>query len=293
MKLRLATRGSPLALAQAGAIALEMLRLNPDLEAEFVRIRTSGDVFADQDPTQIGVKGLFIKEIEEALLAGRADLAVHSAKDLPTDLPRGLGLVAYAQREDPHDVFVGRKGLLWDALKPGHRLGTSSPRRISQILKAKPGLEIVPLRGNVDTRLKRVSEGTLDGIIVAEAGLRRLGCDVRREILSEKIIVPAPGQGALAIEARADRPDLWKLLSALDHPRTRREVETERAFLRAMGGGCLAPLGALACAEGNDVSLEVYCASGDGNRTTRLSGASWDGISLAADLARQAKARLL
>ncbi len=290
MKLRLATRGSPLALAQAGTMALELSRLHPGLEVEFIRIRTSGDIFADQNLAQTGVKGLFIKEIEEALLADRADLAVHSAKDLPTDLPVGLALAAYPRREDPHDAFVGRKNLSWDAVKPGHRLGTSSPRRCSQILLAKPGLEIVPLRGNVGTRLQRVVEGACDGIVLAEAGLRRLGCDVRREILSEKVLVPAPGQGALAIEGRVDRPEIWKLLAVLDHLPTRREVETERAFLQAMGGGCMTPLGALARADEAGVALQVYCE--DNGKSVRLSGFSRDGVWLAADLARQAKARL-
>ena len=293
MKLRLATRGSPLALAQSGMVALELSRLHSGLEVEFVRIRTSGDVFADRNPAQIAAKGFFIKEIEDALLAGRADLAVHSAKDLPTDLPMGLALAAYPQREDPHDAFVGREGLSWDALKPGQRLGTSSPRRRCQILQAKPGLVIAPMRGNVDTRLERVAQGALDGIVLAEAGLRRLGCGVRREILSEEIIVPAPGQGALAVEVRADRPEIFKFLAGLDHAPTRREVETERAFLKAMGGGCSAPLGALARAGGAGLSLEVYCASCDGNRAVRLSGSSRDGAALAADLAGQAKARLL
>ncbi|MFA6003524.1 MAG: hydroxymethylbilane synthase [Elusimicrobiota bacterium] len=296
MKLKLGTRGSPLALAQTGIIAGELLRRHPGLEIETVRIRTSGDILSSRTPPDAalapGGKGLFVKEIEAAILDGRVDLAVHSAKDLPADPPEGLAIAAYPLRADPRDVFIGREGLGWKSLRPGVRIGTSSPRRRMQCLAAAPGVEFAEMHGNVDTRLKRLEEGRCDGLILAEAGLRRLGLDrVKRDIISEDDMLTAPGQGALAVEARPDCGGIWALLQALDHGPTRAAVETERAFLRAMGGGCSAPLGAWARPLRGGIVLEVFYARPDGSRSVRLSesGPGPDGLDLAERAAQRVR----
>ncbi|MDE2312734.1 MAG: hydroxymethylbilane synthase, partial [Elusimicrobia bacterium] len=253
--LKMGTRGSALARAQAGQIAKALSRLHPGLEIEAVVIETSGDRFASgrfQEPaggadTAQGVKGLFVKEIEQALLEKRVDFAVHSAKDLPERTAPGLIIGAYPEREDPRDVFVGSPGVSWTGLPQGARIGTSSLRRKLQLLAARPAAAVVPLRGNVDTRLRKISAEGLSGIILAAAGLRRLG---KTEVLAEPIstdeMVPAPGQGALAVEIREDDRALKDILAPLGHPQTRTEVECERTFSAAAGGGCSAPVGALA-----------------------------------------------
>ncbi len=270
------TRGSPLALAQSGALVRDLIALTPGLEVETVIIKTSGDLFSAAKPdaaeAPAGGKGLFVKEIEEALSAGRVDFAVHSSKDLPAVLAPGLEIAAYPRRADPRDVFIGKPGLSWTALGPGHKVGTASLRRRVQLLAARPGVETVPMRGNVDTRLRKLSEGLCDGIILAAAGLERLGrSDVAREPVPVEVILPSPGQGALAVEVRSDRAEIVKTISTLDDPRTRREVELERAFLSAVGGNCATPLGAFArvAADGSAV-LEVFWSRPDGTGATRL-----------------------
>lgn len=271
------TRGSALALAQSGQIAQELKRRHPGLEVETVVIKTAGDRFALEAPAGAkppagGGKGLFVKEIEEALLRGEIDFAVHSAKDLPVDTPSGLELAAYPLREEPWDVFIARPGLSWKALGARHRVATSSLRRRVQILAAKPEVEIIPMRGNVDTRLRKLESGVCDGLILALAGLRRLGrAGIAHEVLPPETIMPSPGQGALVLEARADRKDVLEVLTALDHGPTRLEVEFERSFMSVMGGDCSTPLGALARATGTSVRLSVFWSAPDGSSPVRLS----------------------
>ncbi|MBI4678647.1 MAG: hydroxymethylbilane synthase [Elusimicrobia bacterium] len=276
MKLKMGTRGSPLALAQSGMVASALARLHQGLEVETVRIRTSGDRFSAASPQEArrlsqGAKGLFVKEIEEALAAGAIDFAVHSGKDLPADLLCGLSIAAYPEREDARDAFIGRGGMPWSEMKPGLRIGTTSLRRQVQLLAAKPGLVMRPLRGNVDTRLRKLEEGVCDGIVLALAGLRRLGLTgVPHEPLSEELVLPSPAQGALAVETRADRSDIVALVSRLDHPATRLEVEFERCLLKELGGGCSVPLAARAKAQGGAVAMSVFYSDPDGSRAARV-----------------------
>ena len=271
------TRGSALAVAQSGWVASRLKDLEPSLEVETVLIKTSGDLFGSQPPKEAralaqGVKGLFVKEIEEALSRGEIDFAVHSAKDLPAALACGLLIAAYPPREDARDVFIGRGGLRWDDLKEGQRVATSSLRRAIQLQRAKPGVVIVPMRGNVDTRLRKLNEGAADGLLLAAAGLRRLGrLDVPAQPVAEDVIVPAPGQGALAVETRAGASAALNLISRLDDAATRGAVELERAFLSAVGGGCSTPLGAHARVKGKGAELSVFWSREDGSQAVRLS----------------------
>lgn len=300
MKLRMGTRGSALALAQSGIVAAAVARLEPGLEVETVRIQTSGDRFSLQSPQQArglaqGTKGLFVKEIEEALADGRVDFAVHSAKDLPAQLMEGLLIAAYPQREDPRDAFIGRGGASWSGLGPGARLGTSSLRRQVQLLAARPALAVVPMRGNVDTRLRKLQEGLCDGLVLARAGLLRLGLShIPHEPLPEETLLPAPGQGALALEARADRQEVVSLLGRLDHAGTRLEVELERIVVQELGGGCSVPLAARAEAGEGQARLSVFFSDPDGSRSVRLAGLCCDLAvreAFARDLAAQVRAR--
>lgn len=271
------TRGSALALAQSAMLARLLEKATPGLTVETVIIKTSGDIFSAQSPAQArvladGTKGLFVKEIEEALLRREVDFAVHSGKDLPGALADGLVIAAYPEREDPRDAYIGRGGSSWADAAPGHKIATSSLRRKIQILRAKPGVDIVPMRGNVDTRLRKLEEGVCDGLVIALAGLRRLGrADVPHEPIGDDLVLPAPAQGALAVEACADRPEILERLRVLDNARTRLEVEFERSFLRTIGGGCSTPLGALARAQGSGVNLTVFWSKEDGGGAVRLS----------------------
>ncbi|MBI3550357.1 MAG: hydroxymethylbilane synthase [Elusimicrobia bacterium] len=282
MKLRYGTRGSPLALAQAKWVATRLAFLHPGLEAEPVIIQTSGDRFALQPPEEASavgppsnVKAMFVKEIEEALLDGRVDFAVHSAKDLPATLPAKLVIAAYPEREDPRDVYIGGSAPNWVELKAGDKVATGSARRRIQVRMAAPMVTCVEMRGNVDTRLRKLADGQASGIILARAGLVRLGFSkiMPLEILDVDRMVPAPGQGALAIEAHEDRTEVFNLLRAADHSATRLEVECERAFMKRMGGGCRAPLGALAKLEGDKIRLDWFWADENGLNPQR---GSWE-----------------
>lgn len=298
--LRMGTRGSPLALAQSGQAARELERLNPGLTVETVVVKTSGDLFGAPSPEVAktlpqGAKGLWVKEIEVALLDGSIDFAAHSAKDLPALLAGGLSIAAYPEREDPRDAFVARPGLTWAALGAGAKVATSSLRRHLMIDAAKPGVTLLPLRGNVDTRLRKLADGEYDAMVIAVAGLKRLGRgDVPHEPLDPKIMLPAPAQGALALEIRSDRRDVAKIVGILDHEATRRCVEFERAFLGAVGGGCGSPVGAFARLQSGGVLLEVFFA-GEGEKTgKRVAGLCGDPSrreAFVSDLAAQAKAR--
>ena len=267
-KLRIGSRPSRLALAQTEIVRSRLASIVPDLTAEVVEIRTSGDRMASASLAGAGGKGLFIRELEQALLEKRIDLAVHSMKDLPAILASQFRIAAVSEREDPCDVLVTRDGSPLASLAQGARLGTSSLRRRFQALKANPRLEISPLRGNVDTRLQRVREGGLDGIVIAMAGLRRLGqsIDVRFTPLDERDFIPAGGQAVLAIETLANiSPQLDRALALLNDSRARFETTAERAFLAAIRASCATPVGVKATVAKDAVSLRAILFSRDGS----------------------------
>lgn len=266
------TRGSALAVAQAEWVAAALREARPDLPIRLERIRTTGDRLVEVPLGPAGGKGLFVREIEEALLAGRIDVAVHSLKDLPAELPPGLVLGAFPEREDARDVLVTRTGTTLDALPEGATVGTSSLRRQAQLLDQRRDLKVVPLRGNVDTRLRKVDAGVVEGVILAAAGLRRLRLDGRiTEFLPPERILPAIGQGALAIEIR--QRDLaggvGMAVCRLDHAETRAAVTAERAFLQALGGDCYTPVAAHARVVEGHLVLRAMVASVDGCRIVR------------------------
>jgi len=266
--LRIGTRGSPLAVTQTGWVADRLRERWPGLEVEIRRIKTSGDRLVG--PLQAaGGKGLFTKEIEEALLAGDVDAGVHSLKDLPANLGGGLAIAAVPVREDARDVLIsGSRGGI-DGLAHGARVGTGSLRRQALLRHFRPDLDVVGLRGNVDTRLRRWRDGELDAVVLARAGLRRLGLDVpEAEPLPPEDFVPAIGQGALAIEA-APENGWWEVLHAIDDDTTARAVEAERAFLATVGGDCRTPIAAHAVVVDGDVALRALVASPDGRRLIR------------------------
>ena len=268
-KLRIGSRPSQLALAQTEIVRSRLASIVTDLSTEVVEIRTSGDRMASAALAGVGGKGLFSRELEQALLEKRIDLAVHSMKDLPAILDPQFRIAAVSEREDPRDALVTRDGSPLASLANGARLGTSSLRRRFQVLKANPGLEISPLRGNVDTRLRRVTEGGLDAIVIAMAGLRRLGrsSDVRFTPLDEHDFIPAGGQAVLAIEtlANSSSPQLDRTLAVLNDSRARYETTAERAFLAAIGASCATPVGVKATVAKDSVSLRAILFSSDGS----------------------------
>jgi hydroxymethylbilane synthase len=264
-RLRIATRGSALAVAQSGLVARAVERAL-GVDTELVRIRTEGDRLQQGSLALLGGKGLFVKELEEALLDGRADLAVHSAKDLPAYVAAGLALAAFPERADPRDALVGSR---FDALRAGARVGTGSLRRAAQLRAARPDLEVVPLRGNVDTRLRKLADEGLDAVVLACAGLERLGLAARiDERLDPARLLPAVGQGTLALEAR-EGGALASDLAALDHGPTRVATRAERAFLERLAGDCTVPLAAYARLVGGEVVLDALLASPAGDRVVR------------------------
>jgi hydroxymethylbilane synthase len=271
--LRIATRGSALALWQANHIRERLAQLH-GIESELIRIRTSGDKFQGASVAQVseqaGTKGIFIKELEEALLAGTADLAVHSMKDVPTENPAGLVFPAITKREDVRDCLISRDGAKLKDLASGARVGTSSLRRQAQLRHHRPDLELLDLRGNVDTRLKKIAAGEYDAIVLATAGMNRLGVsDKITQILPPEIMLPAVGQGALGIEARVDDRETLRLVAALDDPESHEAVTAERALLRELEGGCQVPLGAWARRENGELRLEACVFSADGKEFVR------------------------
>lgn len=267
--IRIGTRSSPLALWQAQWVKDRLERHRPALRVELVPVKTSGDRFQNISLSRIGGKALFVKEIEEALQAGRVDLAVHSVKDVPAVLPAGLTLSVIPQREDPRDVLITPNGETLDELTAGARVGTSSLRRQALLLHLRPDLDIVMLRGNVETRLRKQRAGEVEATILAAAGLKRLGLmPARSHILDEQVFVPAVGQGALGIETRAEADDA-ALLRPLHHVETALAVTAERAFLGRMGGSCRTPLAALAIARTEGVTLTALIASPDGQTVLR------------------------
>ncbi len=297
--LKIGTRGSELARWQAERV--RELLAHAGVRAELVTIRTSGDEGSPVSPPAPGStgKGLFTKEIEEALLAGRIDLAVHSLKDLGAVLPDGLVVAAYPEREDPRDALVSVAGSDLMALPRGARVGTSSLRRRAALLAARPDLEIVPLRGNVPTRVNKVGRGGLDAAVLALAGLRRLGLADRAAPLAPEQLPPAPGQGALALEARADDRPVLDRIRPLDQPHVHWAVEAERAALAELEGGCTAAIGAL-CAPGPDgLVLQVWVFAPDGSEVLAARGVveprdpQGSGARVARDLVRKGARRLV
>ena len=259
------SRGSQLALWQARHIAARLGELGVETRLEI--IKTTGDKIQDVPLAKVGGKGLFTKEIEEALLAGSIDLAVHSLKDVPAEIPDGLTLAAIPEREDPRDALVGRS---LDELGAGARIGTSSLRRSAQLYALGRGFVTEMLRGNVDTRLRKLDEGQYDAIVLAAAGLRRLGWAERiRETLPIELMCPAVGQGALAIETRNDGGQAWQAVLKLDHPETSLAVTAERALLATLEGGCQVPIGGHARVETGSIHLRAIVASPDGSRMIR------------------------
>lgn len=271
--LRLGTRGSTLALAQARQMAARLRELHPGLEVEEIIIRTKGDEVLDSPLYQVGGKGLFVKEIEEALLDGRIDLAVHSLKDLPSELPPGLVLGVVPEREEPWDVLISRGGESIRNLAPGSKVGTSSLRRRAQLLRYRKDLQILDMRGNVDTRLRKVEQGVVDAAILAAAGLNRLGRgDRATEVLAPELMLPAVAQGALGIEAREGDARTLGLLAPLEHLPTRQAVEAERAVMARLEGGCKVPLAAFAEPRRGRLHLRALVASLDGTRIAEAEG---------------------
>ncbi|HEX2777755.1 MAG TPA: hydroxymethylbilane synthase [Candidatus Acidoferrales bacterium] len=271
--LRIATRGSVLALWQANHIRERLAQLH-GIDSELIRIRTSGDKFQGSSVAevsqQVGTKGIFIKELEEALLAGNADLAVHSMKDVPTENPAGLVFPAIIKREDVRDCLISRNGARLKDIASGARIGTSSLRRQAQVRHHRPDLQLFDLRGNVDTRLKKVAAGEFDAIVLATAGINRLGAsDKITEIIPPEIMLPAVGQGALGIETRADDRETSRFVAALDDLESHAAVTAERALLRELEGGCQIPLGAWARFENGELRLEACVFSADGKEFVR------------------------
>ena len=268
MRLRIGTRGSRLAVAQAGQVA-DALRAR-GAEIEIVIIRTSGDRLADVALAEFGGKALFVREIEEALLDGLVDAGVHSLKDLPAELPDGLSLAAYPAREDPRDVLLTRSGGGLDELPRGARVATSSLRRRALLLARRPDLSIEPIRGNVDTRLRKLDEGLCDGLVMARAGLDRLGLKPEHaHPLAVEEFLPAVGQGILGVEARSEDGEIREALRGVDHPGTRMQAVAERAFLRRLGAGCHTPVAGHARLVVGAISIAGLVASVDGATVLR------------------------
>ena len=256
--LRIATRGSLLARAQAALVADALVLANPGIEVETVVVETLGDRVQDRPIEDLGDRGVFTRSVQVALLEDRADVAVHSFKDLPTEPMKGCQLAAVMCRADPRDALVSKDGCRLTELQNGARVGTSSARRTAQIRRARCDLSVVGLRGSVGTRVQRVHEGDLDAAILAVAGLKRAGLSsVISEVLDPEVFLPAPAQGALAVEVRDDRPDIARAVTKIDHAESRIATSAERAFLRGLRGGCNAAAGALAVVSGDHITLTV------------------------------------
>ncbi len=292
-RIVIASRKSRLAMWQSEHIARELKRLYPHCEVSILGITTRGDQILDRPLAEVGGKGLFVKELEAALEDGRADIAVHSAKDVPMRLPEGFCLAAITPREDPRDCLVSNVSASLDALPPGSVVGTSSLRREAQLRERHPGLQVNPLRGNLDTRLAKLDRGECQAIVLAAAGLKRLGLSARiRTLLEPEQSLPAPGQGALAIECREDRDALRQRLVRLEDSATSACVRAERALSRALSGDCQLPLAAYAVPSGTQIRLRALVAKPEGSKVVRaeLSGAMADPEGLGETLAAKLRA---
>ena len=297
MKLTFATRPSKLARWQTTHVMRALESAHPDLECIEEVFVTKGDKVLDKPLPMIGGKGLFTEELEAALLDRRVDAAVHSLKDLPTENPAGLTLGAIPLRADMRDALVSAKSYTLKTLPEGAKVGTSSPRRKAQLLAQRPDLQIADIRGNVDTRLRKLLEGQYDAVVFAAAGLIRLGLDKelggRMQILGYDEMLPAPGQGAMAVQVRADANATLGLLTAIEHLSTRNAVTAERAFLSGLGGGCAVPVAAWAefRPQTSELSLTGLVSSPDGKKEVRVSGEGNDAVELGKRLAEEALAQ--
>jgi len=273
--LRIGTRASQLALWQANWVKSELEKKYPGMEVTLTKIKTIGDKILDVPLAQVGGKGLFVKEIEEAMLRDEIDIAVHSMKDVPTDFPEGLGLYCITEREDARDAVISRNVKFAD-LPQGARIGTSALRRQAQLLKVRPDLEMCIIRGNVETRIRKLEEDKLDAVILAAAGLKRLGFTEHvAEYLDVDLSIPAIGQGALGIECRLADPVITETIAFFNHPATSYAVRAERALLKRCEGGCQVPIAAHGTVTGNQLRLVGFIASVDGSRSVHgeISGA--------------------
>ena len=297
--LRIGTRASQLALWQANWVKSELEKRYPGMEVSLVKIKTMGDKILDVPLAQVGGKGLFVKEIEEAMLRGEIDIAVHSMKDVPTEFPDGLGLVCITEREDPRDAVISR-GVKFADLPQGARIGTSALRRQAQLLKVRPDMEMVIIRGNVETRIRKLNDENLDAVILAAAGLKRLGfTDQVTEYLPVELSLPAIGQGALGIECRLDDEAVKETIAFFNHPDTAHAVRAERALLWRCEGGCQVPIAAYGEANGEQLTLTGFVASVDGKQSVKgsITGKAEDceklGIALAEQLLKDGAHEIL
>lgn len=290
IRLKLGTRGSKLALWQAQAVTERLKEYHPDLQIEVVIIKTAGDKILDVALSRIGDKGLFTKELEKALLDGTIDLAVHSLKDLPSQLGEGLKLAAVMPRENPGDVLISRSGLHLSDLPAGSVIGTSSLRRTAQLKAVRPDLQVIDIRGNVETRIKKMQEQQLDGIILAYAGVKRLGLEHWiTQVLPYDIMLPATGQGTIAIETRDHDEKMDSILETVNDRKTFAEIQAERAFLGRLEGGCQVPMACLAeCREGV-IHMQGLVSSLDGSRVIRdsITGSSHEPEQIGLNLAER------
>jgi hydroxymethylbilane synthase len=294
--LRIGTRGSPLALAQAGMVRAQLaaaLGVAAD-QIGLTVIRTTGDAVQDRPLAEVGGKGLFTKEIEDLLIAGAIDLAVHSAKDMPTALPHGLTIAAVLPREDPRDVLISRKARTLRELRPGATVGTASLRRQAQVKRLRPDLDVVSFRGNVETRLRKLDEGVVDATLLALAGLRRLGlADVATAVLEVDEFLPAVGQGIVAIETREDDARTRALLERINAANDAIALMAERAFLAVLDGSCRTPIAGHATIDGGRIRFRGLIAKPDGSQTfdTSREGAVVDAVALGSDAGHELKRR--
>ena len=290
-RLRLATRGSRLALAQSELVADALRAQHPGIEIELVRVRTEGDIDRNSPLTEIGGRGVFVRAVEQALLDGRAEIAVHSLKDMPTAAPEGLTLAAILPRGDPRDVLVASDGRRLAALPSGARVGSGSRRRALLLRALRPDIEVAPIRGNVDTRLGKVASGEYDAVVLAAAGLARLGrLDEATQLFEPMEFLPSPGQGALAVQCRSDDAATRALLTSLDDAATRAAVEAERGILAELGSGCSVPVGAYAQVADGLLALRAMIGddAGEGARFGDAAGP----VDAAEELGRGLAARL-
>ena len=282
--VRIGTRGSKLALYQAHKVEAILKGKFPEAAIQIIIIKTKGDKILDTSLSKIGDKGLFTKELENELLNGGIDMAVHSLKDLPTELPEGLALGGVLERGDYRDAWISPKGIKYNELRPGHKVGTSSLRRASQVLAAHPGIEVVDIRGNVETRIRKMEEGLCDGVIMAAAGLIRLGMgDKITEILPPETLIPATSQGTIAMEIAQNNALARQACKAINHSETYEKIRAERAFLRHIEGGCQIPAGCYTGGQGSESFVTGFIASVDGKKMIRHSEKCMDdGLEIAA-----------
>lgn len=270
MKLRIGTRGSKLALWQAEFVKSGLLAFFPSLETRIIKIRTTGDINLSDNLSQIGGKGVFVKEIEEALLDKRIDIAVHSLKDVPSVLPEGLCIGSVLKRHNPFDAFISKKSVTIDNMPPGSVVATGSERRKYQLLKSYPELKVVPVRGNVDTRLRKLQDENLDALVLAAAGLERLGLESEiTQIFDTELMVPSPCQGIIGIECRTDDENTLGFLEKLTDKNTAYCADLERSFLKSFGGDCTVPLGCFSTIDGRHINAKAVYVDIDQNRIIR------------------------